>query len=69
MSERDAKEVIPVVTRKQIHDAGLNIWGLDLFIESVAGKKDAKTFDAFTFIHRGIRITLAPEGEVDTRHY
>jgi len=50
-------------------DAGLNIFGLDLFIESVAGKNDAKTFKPFAFVHRGIKITLEPVADVDTRHY
>lgn len=60
---------IPVVTRQHILQAGLNVFGLDLFIESVAGKVEAKTFAPFTFRHRGIEITLKPVGEVDTRHY
>ena len=53
---------------QQIIDAGLNAFALQLFAESVAGKTDAKTFKPFSFIFRGIKITLEPNGEVDTSH-
>ncbi len=65
----DEEKPAPEVTRKQIADVGLNIWGLDLFVESVAGKNDAKTFQTFSFIHRGIKITLEAVSDVDTKHY
>lgn len=60
---------VPVVTMQQIIDAGLNAFGLQLFAESVAGKDDAKTFTPFSFVFRGVKITLEPHGEVDTRHH
>ena len=60
---------IPEVTAQQILDAGLNLFGLQLFIESVAGKTDAKTFSPLIFLHRGVKITLEPSGDVDTRHH
>lgn len=68
MDRADQEKNIPEVTRQQIAAAGLNVFGLDLFIESVAGKTDAKTFDPFSFKHRGIKITLEPCADVDTRH-
>lgn len=60
---------IPEVTMQQLIDVGFNAFGLQLFAESVAGKTDAKTFDAFSFKFRGIKITLEPDGEVDTSHH
>jgi hypothetical protein len=60
---------IPEVTMQMLIDAGFNAFGLQLFVESVAGKTDAKTFDPFTFKFRNITITLEPDGEVDTRHH
>jgi hypothetical protein len=59
---------IPVVSMHQILEAGLNAFALQLFAESVAGKDDAKTFTPFSFKFRNIKITLEPDGEVDTRH-
>lgn len=62
----------PVVEMQQLIDAGFNAFGLQLFAESVAnirGKSDNKTFEPFTFKFRNIKITLAPDGEVDTRHH
>lgn len=59
---------IPEVSMQQIIDAGLNAFALQLFAESVAGKNNAKTFTPFSFIYRGVKITLEPHGEVDTRH-
>jgi hypothetical protein len=59
---------VPEITGQMILDAGLNLWGLQLFAESVAGKNDSKTFSPFVFLHRGIKVTLEPSGEVDTRH-
>jgi len=43
---------IPEVTMQQIVGVGLNAFGLQLFVESVADKNDAKTFDPFSFIYR-----------------
>jgi hypothetical protein len=59
---------IPVVSMQQILDAGLNAFDLQLFAESVAGKTGATTFEPFSFKFRNIKITLEPDGEVDTRH-
>jgi len=58
----------PEVTMQMLIDAGLNVFALQLFVESVAGKNDAHTFRPFTFIYKNIRITMEPWGEVDTRH-
>lgn len=62
-------ETIPEVTMQQLIDAGLNAFGLQLFAESVAGKDNATTFKPFTFKFRNIRITLEPDGQVDTSHH
>lgn len=59
---------VPEVSMQQLIDAGLNAFGLQLFIESIAKMKDAKTFSPITFKFRGIRITMQPDGEIDTRH-
>ncbi len=61
---------VPAVTLQQLIDAGLNGFGLQLFIESVAAKKDAGTFTAFTFSYKGILVTLAPDPDraIDGRH-
>jgi len=56
------------VTMQQILDVGLNAFGLQLFVESVANKKDVTTFEPFTFRYKGVKITLEPDGEIDTRH-
>jgi hypothetical protein len=60
---------IPDVTMQQLINAGLNAFGLQLFAESVAGAAGSHTFRPFTFRFRNIRITLAPDGEVDTSHH
>lgn len=62
-------ETVPEVTMQQLIDAGLNAFGLQLFIESIANKKDAKSFSPLSFRYRGIKITLEPCGEIDTRHH
>jgi hypothetical protein len=69
MSSKD-ETPIPTVTMQHLVDAGLNAFGLQLFVESVAGKTGAKTFKPFTFVFKGVRVTLQPESgqEVDTRH-
>jgi hypothetical protein len=59
----------PEVSMQQLIDAGLNAFALQLFAESVAGKDGAKTFTPFSFIFRNIKITLEPNGEVDTSHH
>jgi hypothetical protein len=62
---------IPTVGMQQLLDIGLNAFGLQLFVESIANKKDAKEFKPISFIFRGIRVTLQPEPgmEIDTRHH
>jgi len=61
--------VWPEVTMQQLLDAGFNAFGLQLFIESIADKKDAKDFKAISIRFRGIKITFEPDGEIDTRHH
>ena len=60
---------IPEVSMQQLIDAGLNAFGLQLFVESIGDKKDAKEFKPITFKFRGIKITFEPDGEIDTRHH
>lgn len=60
--------ITPEVSMQQLIGAGLNAFGLQLFVESVAGKADAKTFKSFSFIYKGVKVTMEPQGEVDTRH-
>lgn len=62
-------EQIPEVGMQQLLNAGLNAFGLQLFIESIANKKDAKDFKPLSFKFRGIKVTLEPDGEIDTRHH
>jgi hypothetical protein len=63
-----SEQKIPEVLMQQVMDVGLNAFGLQLFVESVAGKNDAKTFDRFSFIYKGVKVTLEPVRDVDTRH-
>ena len=51
----NAIEPLPEKTMQQLIDVGFNAFGLQLFAESVAGKTDAKTFDAFSFRYKGIK--------------
>lgn len=66
----DPAKPIPVVTMQMLIDAGFNAFGLQLFVESIADKKDAVGFKPFTFSYKGILVTLAPdpEREIDGRH-
>ncbi len=48
----EARE-IPEVSMQQLIDAGLNAFGLQLFVESI----------------RGINITMQPDGPIDTTHH
>ena len=52
--------MIPILSGQQLLDAGLNVFGLQLFLESVSNKEDAGTFDPLSFIYRGIKITIEP---------
>ncbi len=55
------KKIIPEVSGQMLIDAGLNVFGLQLFLESVINKKDVKTFNPLIFIYKGVKITLEPE--------
>lgn len=67
----EAVKTIPTVTTQQLINAGLNAFGLQLFIESIANKGDAKEFQPLSFVFRGIRVTMQPETgqEIDTSHH
>lgn len=56
---------------QQLIDAGLNAFGLQLFIESIANKRDAKYFKAISFQFRGIKVTFEPQPgiPIDTSHH
>jgi hypothetical protein len=62
-------KVVPV-TLQQLIDVGLNGFGLQLFVESVAAKKDANTFEPIRFSYKGILVTLEPDPDrpIDGRH-
>lgn len=51
------------VTTQMLIDVGLNAFGLELFAESIAGKKDVKTFDPISFRYKGVRVTISPDPE------
>jgi len=51
------------VTTQMLIDAGLNAFGLQLFAESIAGKKDVKTFSPLSFRYRGVKMTIEPDPE------
>ncbi len=58
-----SEQRIPVLTSQQILDAGLNVFGLQLFCESIKDKKDSDTFDPISIIYRGIKVTFEPVQE------
>jgi len=60
---------IPEVTMQHLINAGLNAFGLQLFVESIASHKDAGGFKPITFKFRGIKITMEPDGPIDTSHH
>ena len=57
----DAAEPVADLSSQEIIDAGMNVFGLQLFVDSIARKKDAGTFEPFSFVYRKIKITLSPE--------
>jgi len=52
---------IPVLTGQQILDVGLNVFGLQLFIESIADKEGVETFSPISFVYKGVKVTFEPE--------
>jgi len=52
---------IPEISLQQMIDAGMNGFGLLLFMKSIKDKKDSATFEPFSFIYKGVKVTLAPE--------
>lgn len=62
---------VATVGMQDLINAGLNAFGLQLFVESIATMKDAKTFSPISFVFRGVRVTLEtePGEEIDTRHH
>jgi hypothetical protein len=51
---------IPDVTMQMLLDAGLNAFAFELLSESLAGKKDIKTFKLLRFQFRGVIYTFEP---------
>jgi hypothetical protein len=66
---RQDESPIPDVSMQNLIDVGLNAFGLQMFVESIANKKDAAGFSPITFRFRGIRVTMQPDGKIDTRHH
>jgi hypothetical protein len=65
---------VPHVTMQMLFDAGFNAFGLQLFLESFAGRMNPENPDAglpFSFEFRGLRFTVErePGMEIDTRHH
>ncbi len=50
----------PEITTQFLIDAGINAFALKLLSESLAGKKDVKTFNPVKFTYCGVVYTLAP---------
>jgi hypothetical protein len=69
--DENTKQTVPEVSMQMMIDSGLNAFGLQLFVESIAHKKDAKSFKPMAFIFRGIKVTLEPIPgiEIDTTHH
>lgn len=63
----DAAEPVADLSSQEILAAGMNVFGLQLFVDSLARKKDAGTFEPFSFIYRKIKVTLAPENREDKK--
>lgn len=53
----------PTVTMQQLLDAKLNGFALELLSESLAGKKDIKTFKPLSCQFRGVLYTFQPAPE------
>jgi hypothetical protein len=62
---------IPEVTIQGLLDAGLNAFGLQLFIESVAKRNRAAAFKPIKFSYLGVMVTIEPHPtkEIDRRHH
>jgi hypothetical protein len=60
-------EKVPEPTMQMLIDAGINGFALELLSESLAGKKDIRTFKPLRFQFRGVIYTfepaISPEGE------
>lgn len=56
----DTIEEAPQVTTQMLIDAGINAFALMLLSESLAGKKDVRTFKRLRFEFRGVIYTLEP---------
>jgi hypothetical protein len=63
----------PVMSLQMLIDAGLNGFGLQLFVESIAAlaEKSGGKFEPFTFSFRGILFSWAPDpnNPLDGRHH
>lgn len=51
----------PEVSTQMLIDAGLNAFGLELFVESIAGKKDFKNFNPISCRYKGVKLTFEPD--------
>lgn len=57
----EEQENIPTITSQMLINAGLNAFAFELVSESLAGKKDIKTFKRLKFKYKGVIYTLEPE--------
>lgn len=53
-------QAAPEISMQMLIDAGLNGFAFELVSESLAGKKDIKTFNRLHFSFRGVTYTLEP---------
>jgi len=61
-----SKQEIPTLSGQQLIDSGFNVFGLKLFLESIADFPDVKDFKPLSFVYKNIQVTLRPapkEGE------
>jgi len=53
----------------ELCEVGLNGFGLQLFVESIANLQKGQVFKPMSFRFRGIKVTLEQDGELDLRHH
>ncbi len=55
-----SEQKVPIVSGQQLLDSGFNVFGLQLFLKSMEGFPDIKTFNPLSFVYQGVKITLEP---------
>lgn len=51
---------LSTVSQRQLHDAGINPFAVDLLVESYANPKRTSPLVAITFLYRGVVVSLRP---------